>query len=115
MGLPLAEPGWRVRTAGAWELDARRNPKRTGASRTRGPYAGHASLLAPAQAGGGEQTVRWGVTLDLQAWPLTRSDELLAPDGSVYQVATAVRRPGAAGSDLGHVYAEADRTTAGAG
>lgn len=112
MSLPLAEPGWQVRSAGTVELDSRRNPQRVGPPVTRGPYAGHASLVAPDRAPGGAQSARWAVVLDLEAWPVERGDELLAPDGAVYAVATAVRRPGPAGSDLGHVACEADRVVA---
>lgn len=115
MSLPLAEPGWQVRTAGEVELDARRNPNRVGPPALRGPYDGHASLLQGQPAAGGQVASRWIVTLDLQAWPLTRGDELLAPDGAVYAVDIAVRRPGPAESDLGHVHLEVDRVVTGAG
>lgn len=112
MTLPLGDDGWHVLPAGDVQLDARRNPVAVGAGEPRGPYAGHASLLLATRAAVG-QSARYVVTLDLEAWPVAAGDELTAPDGTPYVVATAERRPGAGGSELGHVRVEADLVAAG--
>lgn len=112
MTLPLGEAGWQVRPAGDVELDARRRPVAAGPGAPRGPYLGHASLATQQRATVG-QTAAYVVTLELAAWPVEHGDELLAPDDTPYVVRSATRRPGAPGSDLGHVRVEADLVSVG--